>query len=228
MKHTSLIVTVLAAAALGAVAVPAPRAQPGPAPASAPATYAHVHGADLEQDDPHTGLYTGVDPHAALYGADDPHAALHLGDAPHQAVHGAGSPHAGPHGGHAHGDPHGAAAPHATRAPGAVPSAVERSRAGNGRTVAEIFEQRAALAGSRVTLRATVVKATDGVLGKTYLHLQDGSGSAQLETHDLTATTTERFELDETVEVEGLLAIDQDVGLDYRYPALLQDVQRAR
>lgn len=107
-------------------------------------------------------------------------------------------------------------------------TAVERARAPSGRTVAEVFEQRAALAGQRVSVRATVVKATDGVLGKTYLHLQDGSGSAEQETHDLTATTTEDFEIGETVEVEGLLAIDHDVGLDYRYPALLGDVKRLR
>lgn len=213
MKPTSLLVPLLAAAALAASAgvpsSPAPRssAQPTRAPLEEDlhAAHAHVHGA--ETDDPHEGLYAATDPHAALHGSHDPHAALHGSDGPHSA-----------------------ADPHAPRAPDAARSvtAVERSRAPNGRTVAEVFAQRAALAGQRVALRASVVKATDGVLGKTYLHLQDGSGSAELATHDLTATTTEAFELGETVEVEGVLAIDQDVGLDYRYPALLGDVRRLR
>jgi hypothetical protein len=58
--------------------------------------------------------------------------------------------------------------------------------------------------------------------------LKDSRVAVDADTHDLTATTTEVFEVGETVEVAGLLAIDHDVGLDYRYPALLGDVKRLR
>lgn len=101
-----------------------------------------------------------------------------------------------------------------------------RSAAKNGHTVAEVFSQRSALNETTIRLRATVVKLTDGILGKTYLHLQDGSGSVSGGNGDLTATTTESFELGETVEVEGRLAMDQDVGLGYRYEALLTQTAR--
>lgn len=283
MKYTSLLVPVLAAAALAAVSdTPSPLATlwdaeaetAGSAPNVDPPwltqsgshehdahdgthpahdgihaghdhAHEHVHGADVAAGDPHAGIYAATDPHAAVHADHDPHAALYASGDPHAAVHGAAGVHSAPHaagGAHVALDPHAAdphaadpyavdphaAAPHAGRPRAAAPRvvSVERSRAANGLTIADVFAQRTALAEKRVTVRATVVKATDGVLGKTYLHLQDGSGSAELATHDLTATTTEAFELGETVEVEGVLAIDQDVGLDYRYPALLSDVKR--
>lgn len=147
-------------------------------------------------------------------------------------------PHAGPfaahdslasHNPHTGYDPHTelyhASAPHPLPRPGSVP-AVERSTAAHGRTVAETFAERVALNGKQVRLRATVIKITEGILGKTYLHLQDGTGSPEQHNHDLTATTTEAFELGETVEVEGQLAIDRDVGLGYEYAALLTQATR--
>lgn len=100
---------------------------------------------------------------------------------------------------------------------------LERSR---GDSVEEIHAGRQKLAGRRLRVRGTVVKLNEGILGKTYLHLRDGSGSAERGDHDLTATTTEAFELGETVELEGKLAIDQDVGAGYVYAALLTEATR--
>jgi hypothetical protein len=159
----------------------------------------------------------GADPHAELCADADPHAGLHVDADPHAGIAGADVPHAERD---ADQDPYErvgiAPAPEV-----AIALNIERSRAPNGRTVAEVFAERAALAGKPVVVRGTVVKLIEGVLGKTYLHLRDGSGSPGGEDDDLTATTTERFELGQTLEVEGVLAIDQDVGAGYRYAALL-------
>ena len=103
---------------------------------------------------------------------------------------------------------------------------LERSRGPNGHSVEEIYASRQQLAGQKVRVRGTVVKLNEGILGKTYLHLRDGSGSAEGGNDDLTATTTEAFTLGETVELEGQLAIDQDVGAGYVYDALLADASR--
>ena len=101
---------------------------------------------------------------------------------------------------------------------------VEASKAANGKKVADVFAERTSLDQKTVRVRAVVVKLMEGILGKTYLHLQDGSGSAGSD--DLTVTTTEAFSLGETVEVEGRLAIDQDIGVGYSYAALLTDATR--
>lgn len=115
---------------------------------------------------------------------------------------------------------------HQLRAREVAAGEVPRSGASNGVTIAELFEQRAALAGQRVALRATVVRRMDGVLGKTFLHLQDGSGTPERADYDLTVTTSEDLSLGETVEVEGELLIDQELGLGYAYAALLTDARR--
>lgn len=159
---------------------------------------AHVH--DLGPDDPHAALHDAADPHAGLYDdPTDPHAAL-AADAP-PVIYEA-----------AHIDP--PAAP------------VDASKAANGKRVAQVFAERSRLDQQRVSVRGVVVKLMEGILGKTYLHLQDGSGSAEGGDNDLTLTTTQAFSLGETVEVEGLLVIDQDVGAGYSYPALLTEVTR--
>jgi hypothetical protein len=155
-----------------------------------------------------------ADPHADIGAAHE-----HYHDDAHAAYHDDDDAHAEYHDEHAD-DPHGSL----LDVPDVAPLA--RSAASNARSVAEIVGQRGALSDRVVSLRATVVKLTEGILGKTYLHLRDGSGSAAAGDHDLTATTTEPFDLGETVEVEGRVAIDQDIGLDYRYPVLLLETRR--
>jgi hypothetical protein len=158
---------------------------------------------------------------------------------PHAGLDALGNPHAGPFAGAAGGmgsctrtrgalaelpaesHVHSPLSPLASNTP-----AVLRSTAANGRTVAEVFAQRTTLREQRVRVRGTVVKRTDGVLGKTYLHLQDGSGSPTQQDYDLTVTTQDAFEIGETVEVEGQLRIDQDLGVGYRYAALLEAAAR--
>lgn len=168
-------------------------------------------GALTREHDPHAGLYTSEDPHAALHTSEDPHAGLYGAHDLDVALNASRDPHAGAH---------------PPAADVESPPAVSRSRAANGHTIEEIFARRAALREQRVRVRGTVVKRTDGILGKTYLHLRDGSGSVEREDHDLTLTTSEELELGEVVEVEGQLLVDQDLGLGYRYPALLASVTR--
>jgi len=167
---------------------------------------------DPHADDPHAGLYANDDPHAGLSADDDPHAGLYADDDPHPGM-----------------APTEALPPADDLAqPVAAPAPVERSRAPNGKTVAEVFAARRSLDQTRVTVRGTVVKLTEGVLGKTYLHLRDGTGTAEAGDDDLTVTTRDAIVLGETVELDGLLAIDQDVGVGYSYPALLADASRVR
>jgi len=91
------------------------------------------------------------------------------------------------------------------------------------RTVAEIFAQRMDLSGKRVRLRAKVAKVVVGILGRNWIHLQDGSGSEAEGNHDLVATTLTEPKVGQTVLVEALVTVDKDLGSGYRYPVLLED-----
>jgi hypothetical protein len=218
MKLIHSLVIVGLAAGLGAtsqsLAGRRARTEPTPSPSAQVQTVPWL--TDAWSDD--TEDVTVTDPHAGLYMGDelgeDPHAGLGVdGDAPVDGADYAGS--TCPAGG-------------AKDSAASGTRSVERSSAANGKTVAEVFAGRAVLAEQRIRVRGTVVKLTENILGKTYLHLEDGSGSEGGGDADLAVTTTQPFELGETVEIEGRLAIDQDVGVGYVYAALLGDAIRVR
>jgi hypothetical protein len=91
-----------------------------------------------------------------------------------------------------------------------------------GVTVADVWGGRATLAGSSVTVRGRVVKFNGGILGRNWMHLQDGSGDAAQGTHDLTVTTDAEAAVGTVVTVTGTVVVDQDFGAGYVYPVLLE------
>ncbi|MFQ5415428.1 MAG: hypothetical protein ACE5FL_00120 [Myxococcota bacterium] len=94
-------------------------------------------------------------------------------------------------------------------------------RAPSGKTVAEIIEQKADLAGEEVSVRGIVVKCRSGILGKTWIHLRDGTTAAD-GTNDLTVTTTSTASIGSTLLVRGTVVVDRDFGYGYRYGVLVE------
>lgn len=96
-------------------------------------------------------------------------------------------------------------------------------RAKDGKTVAEIVAGRKDLAGEHVMVRGTVVKFLPQIMGKNWLHLQDGSGVEG--SNDLTVTTTTTVKVGDVVLVNGVVSIDRDFGYGYEYEVLLEDAK---
>ncbi len=139
--------------------------------------------------------------------------------------HGAGpDPHAGlsPHGGDA-ADPHGGIRPSSAAPVDVKP--VPRAEGENGKTVAEVIGQRTSLKGKAVRLRGTVVKVNAGILGRTYLHVRDGSGDASAGTNDIVVTTLATPALGDTVILEGQVVLDRDIGSGYRFSTMIEDAK---
>ena len=97
------------------------------------------------------------------------------------------------------------------------------TRAKDGKNVAEIFAGRKDLAGEQVMVRGKVVKFLPQIMGKNWLHLQDGSGSEG--TNDLTVTTMTTVKVGDLVLVSGVVSIDRDFGYGYEYEVLLEDAK---
>lgn len=113
---------------------------------------------------------------------------------------------------------------------GATPAAkvdfstpVAKAEGDTGRTVAEVYAQRADLKGKPVAVRGKVVKFLSGIMGKNWIHLQDGSGKAEDGTHDLTVTTSGTAAVGDLVVVRGAVGVDVDFGSGYFYGVILQD-----
>jgi hypothetical protein len=90
-----------------------------------------------------------------------------------------------------------------------------------GKTIAEIFVQKDELAGKKVVFAGLVVKATFGILGKNWLHIQDGTGATG--TNDITVTTQATCKPGQSVVVEGILSKDKDIGAGYKYTVLIEN-----
>ncbi len=118
--------------------------------------------------------------------------------------------------------------PHAglSRPTASVPAGrVARATGADARTVAEIWAQKDDLDGRTVTVSGMVVKSNEGVMGKNWLHLQDGSGQAGDGTNDITVTTTDRAAKGATVTVKGTVRTNRDFGAGYTYKVIIEDAK---
>ena len=97
-------------------------------------------------------------------------------------------------------------------------SAVKRPA--GGKTVEEIHQESATLKGETVTVCGIAVKVTNGIMGKNWIHLRDGSG--QSGSADLTVTTTNTVLTGKIITVSGTLTTDRDFGSGYQYAILLE------
>lgn len=109
-------------------------------------------------------------------------------------------------------------------APGAAPGPVEGvAPAKGGTTVADVWTNRAALAGKTVTVRGKVVKFTEAVLGKNWLHIQDGTGTESNGSNDLTITTLAPAKLGDVLALKGKVTVKKDFGAGYAYEVMIED-----
>lgn len=90
-------------------------------------------------------------------------------------------------------------------------------------TVADIFAQKTALAGKPVKVRGKVVKFSPEIMGKNWLHIQDGSGKDG--SNDLTVNTGSVAKVGDTVVVSGKLTVAKDYGYGYQYDVIIEDAQ---
>ena len=100
---------------------------------------------------------------------------------------------------------------------------VEKSTAQNGYTVGELFAKAVNLNNQKVTVKGRVVKISPNIMGKNWLHIQDGSGDPSTNTHDLVVTSSAVVEKDTVISLEGVLAADKNFGSGYRYDVLIED-----
>ena len=84
-----------------------------------------------------------------------------------------------------------------------------------------LFAQKDKLTGKRIQISGKVVKVNNGIMGKNFFHLQDGSGQAP--SNDLTVTTQEVVKVGDQVTVTGLVTVNRDFGAGYSYPLILEE-----
>jgi hypothetical protein len=126
-----------------------------------------------------------------------------------------------------------AAAPAAAGPHGALAAApknvgdvnVPKAQGGDAKTVAEVWAAKDTLKDAPVTIRGKVVKFLPGIMGKNWLHLRDGSGSAEKSDNDITVVTKDVAAIGDVVIVKGTIRVDKDFGAGYKYPVIVEDAK---
>jgi hypothetical protein len=99
---------------------------------------------------------------------------------------------------------------------------VAKASGADARTVAEVYAQKAQLKDKPVTIKGKVVKYNAGIMGKNWLHLRDGSGTADKD-NDLTVTSQDVAKVGDVVVIKGSVRVDKDFGAGYAYPVIVED-----
>jgi len=98
---------------------------------------------------------------------------------------------------------------------GAVPRAL------GGYTVAELYQKKQILAGSRVRVAGKVVKINPNIMGVNWIHLQDGTGVNGDD--DLTVTCSGQPNLGTVVTAEGVLVAGKTFQKGFHIPLLIEN-----
>jgi hypothetical protein len=123
-------------------------------------------------------------------------------------------------------DAHSAAAgndPHAVAntAAAVAPKPGEIAALDGGKTIAVVHVESEQLKNQQIALRARVMKVSTNIMGKNWITLQDGTGTAP--NNKLIATTSEVVAVGDLVTVTGVVHTDVDLGSGYNYSVLLEE-----
>jgi hypothetical protein len=88
-------------------------------------------------------------------------------------------------------------------------------------TISKILSDKQSQAGKVLRVKGVVTKYNPQILGKNWVHIQDGSEFQS--GFDLTITTDNIVSLGDTVTFEGKIIVDKDFGSGYFYPVLMDN-----
>ena len=88
------------------------------------------------------------------------------------------------------------------------------------KTVEEIHTQKATLSGKHIRLSGKVVKVNNDIMGKNFLHIQDGTGGKG--TNDITVTSQQTAKVGDMLEIDALVVTNRDFGMGYSYAVILE------
>lgn len=89
------------------------------------------------------------------------------------------------------------------------------------KTVAAVYKDKTALAGKEVSIKGKVVKVNNGIMGRNFVHVQDGTGEQG--SNNLIVTSKQTAAVGDSIAVTGKVVLNRDFGAGYMYPLLLED-----
>jgi len=100
-------------------------------------------------------------------------------------------------------------------------SNIDLKKSGSEMTVAGVFENRSDYAGREIEIRGIVVKVNKEIMGRNWIHIQDGTSSNGK--FDLTITSQDLAEVNDEVTFKGTISLNKDFGAGYFYDVIMED-----
>ncbi|HSS83534.1 MAG TPA: hypothetical protein VLL30_07120 [Reyranella sp.] len=91
----------------------------------------------------------------------------------------------------------------------------------NLKTVAALNQNKASLAGQTISAQGKVVKVNNGIMGRNFVHIQDGTGDAT--SNNLIVTSKQTASIGDQVTISGTVVLNRDFGSGYSYPLLIEE-----
>lgn len=102
-----------------------------------------------------------------------------------------------------------------------APIKVAKASGANAYTVADVVDKATQLKDKAVKVNGQVVKYNAGIMGKNWIHLRDGTGTAT--NNDVLVTTAAPAKVGDQLTVSGVVRNDKDFGAGYSYKVLIED-----
>jgi len=100
---------------------------------------------------------------------------------------------------------------------------IKLEKAKDGITVAELYANKQIFNGKVVKIRGEVVKISPAIMGRNWIHIQDGTKEGA--NYDLTLTTLDSTSLGNVVIAEGIISLDKNIGAGYNYEVLMENAR---
>jgi hypothetical protein len=104
-----------------------------------------------------------------------------------------------------------------------LPVKGEIVKAENGKTIEEVLAAQKELKDQEVVVRAKVMKVTENIMGKNWITLRDGTGTAPAD--KIIAITSGKAAIGDIVTVTGIVKNDVNLGSGYKYDVLIGDAR---
>ncbi|RUT79931.1 hypothetical protein [Ancylomarina longa] len=84
-----------------------------------------------------------------------------------------------------------------------------------------LFAKKAELSGKKITVKGKVAKFNKNIMGKNWIHIQDGS---EFEGNfDLAITSADMVSIGQIVKFKGVITLNKDFGAGYSYDVIMEN-----
>jgi len=87
-------------------------------------------------------------------------------------------------------------------------------------SISDVFSKKNELSGKQISVKGKVSKFNQNIMGKNWIHIQDGSDFEG--NFDLTVTCHEVVSVGQIIEVSGTITLNKDFGAGYSYDVIME------